>query len=223
VAILVVDDDAGLRKALRRVLVSQGFEVELASDGLEALETMRQRPFDLVVLDVMMPRRDGIDVCERLRAGGDQLPVLMLTARDAVRDRVTGLEAGADDYLVKPFANEELVARIRALLRRTHAGSDRLAFADLELDLLTRDARRGALEIVLSPLEFELLELFLRHPRQVLPRGLIYERVWGYDASLSSNTLDVFVGHLRRKLEADGGSRLIHTVRGIGFTLREIR
>jgi two-component system response regulator MprA len=221
VAILVVDDDAGLRRALRRVLVSQGFEVELAEDGLAALSRLRERRFDLVVLDVMMPGTDGIEVCERLRSDGAELPVLMLTARDAVRDRVTGLEAGADDYLVKPFANEELVARIRALLRRTGGGSERLSFADVELDLLTRDARRGGREIALSPIEFELLELFLRHPRQVLSRSLIYDRVWGYDASLSSNTLDVFVGHLRRKLEAGGETRLLHTVRGVGFTLRE--
>jgi two-component system response regulator MprA len=221
VAILVVDDDAGLRRALRRVLVSQGFEVELAEDGLAALSRLRERRFDLVVLDVMMPGTDGIEVCERLRSDGAELPVLMLTARDAVRDRVTGLEAGADDYLVKPFANEELVARIRALLRRTGGGSERLSFAGVELDLLTRDARRGGREIALSPIEFELLELFLRHPRQVLSRSLIYDRVWGYDASLSSNTLDVFVGHLRRKLEAGGEPRLLHTVRGVGFTLRE--
>ena len=220
-AILVVDDDAGLRKALRRVLTSQGFEVEVASDGSEALARLRARSFDLVVLDVLMPGSDGIEVCERLRAEGDELPVLMLTARDAVRDRVAGLEAGADDYLVKPFANEELVARVRALLRRTGAGSERLSFADLELDLLTRDAERGGREIELSSMEFELLEFFLRHPRQVLSRGLIYERVWGYDASLSSNSLDVFVGHLRRKLEAGGERRLIQTVRGVGFTLRE--
>ena len=221
VAILVVDDDAGLRRALRRVLVSHGFEVELAEDGSEALARLRARPFDLVVLDVMMPERDGIEVCERLRAAGDRLPVLMLTARDAVRDRVAGLEAGADDYLLKPFANEELVARIRALLRRAGAGAEKLAFADLELDLRTRDAKRGDRQIELSPREFDLLELFLRHPRQVLARGLIYDRVWGYDASLSSNSLDVFVGHLRRKLEAGGERRLIHTVRGVGFTLRE--
>ena len=220
-AILVVDDDAGLRRALRRVLVSSGFDVEIASDGADALARLRQKPFDLVVLDVMMPERDGIEVCERLRAQGDSLPVLMLTARDAVRDRVTGLEAGADDYLVKPFANEELVARVRALLRRAGGGTEAVAFADLQLDLLTRDARRGLREIELSPIEFQLLEFFLRHPRQVLARGLIYERVWGHDASLSSNTLDVFVGHLRRKLEADGEPRLIHTVRGVGFTLRE--
>ena len=219
--ILVVDDDAGLRKALRRVLVSHGFEVEVAEDGDQALARLGARSFDAVVLDVMMPGSDGIEVCERLRAAGDALPVLMLTARDAVRDRVAGLEAGADDYLVKPFANEELVARVRALLRRAGAGSERLAFADLELDLLTRDARRGPREIELTPIEFELLEFFLRHPRQVLARSLIYERVWGYDGSLSSNSLDVFVGHLRRKLEAGGERRLIQTVRGVGFTLRE--
>jgi two-component system response regulator MprA len=221
VAILVVDDDAGLRKALRRVLVSHGFEVELAIDGEDALSRLRARSFDLLVLDVMMPGRDGIEVCERLRSGGDQLPVLMLTARDAVRDRVAGLEAGADDYLVKPFANAELVARVRALLRRAGADSESIAFADLELDLLTRDARRGEREIELSRMEFELLEFLLRHPRQVLSRGFIYERVWGHDVSLSSNSLDVFVGHLRRKLEADGERRLIQTVRGVGFVLRD--
>ena len=220
-AILVVDDDAGLRRALRRVLASHGFEVEVAGDGTEALSRLRTRAYDLVVLDVMMPGEDGIEVCERLRAGGDRLPVLMLTARDAIRDRVAGLESGADDYLVKPFANEELVARVRALLRRSGGGGDTLAFSDLQLDLLTRDARRGEREIALSPIEFDLLEFLLRHPRQVLERALIYERVWGYDASLSSNSLDVFVGHLRRKLEAGGEPRLIHTVRGVGFTLRE--
>src|SRR5271154_4876337 len=223
-AILVVDDDRRLRNALRRVLVSNGFEVEVAGDGDEALGRLRAGSFDAVVLDVMMPGSDGMEVCEQLRAAGDQLPVLMLTARDAVRDRVAGLEAGADDYLVKPFANEELVARLRALLRRAAGGvteSANLAFADLELDLQTRDAHRGEREIELSPVEFELLEFFLRHPRQVLTRGLIYERVWGFDASLSSNSLDVFVGHLRRKLEAGGEQRLIQTVRGVGFTLRE--
>jgi two-component system response regulator MprA len=220
-SILVVDDDAALLRALRRVLVAHGFDVEVAENGTDALAQIRTRSFDAVVLDVMMPGSDGIEVCETLRRGGDALPVLMLTARDAVRDRVVGLEAGADDYLVKPFANEELVARIRALLRRSGAGVERLAFSDLELDLLTRDARRGGREIELSPIEFDLLEFFLRHPRQVLSRGLIYERVWGYDASLSSNSLDVFVGHLRRKLEAGGERRLIHTIRGVGFTLRE--
>jgi two-component system response regulator MprA len=221
VAILVVDDDAKLRDALRRVLASNGFEVEVAEDGNEALARLRTRAFDAVLLDVMMPGTDGIEVCERLRAAGDQLPVLMLTARDAIRDRVAGLEAGADDYLVKPFANEELVARVRALLRRAGGGTELLGFSDLELNLLTRDACRGGREIELSPIEFELLEFFLRHPRQVLTRSLIYERVWGHDASLSSNSLDVFVGHLRRKLEAGGERRLIQTVRGVGFTLRE--
>jgi two-component system, OmpR family, response regulator MprA len=220
-AILVVDDDTRLRNALRRVLESNGFEVEVAANGTEALGRLSARAFDAMVLDVMMPGSDGIDVCEQLRASGNELPVLMLTARDAVRDRVAGLEAGADDYLVKPFANEELVARVRALLRRAGAGSETIAFADLELDLLTRDARRGEREIELSATEFELLEFFLRHPRQVLARGLIYERVWGYDASLASNSLDVFVGHLRRKLEAGNERRLIQTVRGVGFTLRE--
>jgi two-component system, OmpR family, response regulator MprA len=221
VPILVVDDDAGLRRALRRVLVAHGFDVEVAEDGSRAIERVRNGGVDLVVLDVMMPGADGIEVCERLRAAGDSLPVLMLTARDAVRDRVAGLDAGADDYLVKPFANEELVARVRALLRRAAGATDRLAFGDLELDLQTRDAYRAGRPITLSPIEFELLELLLRHPRQVLPRRVIYERVWGYDASLSSNSLDVFVGHLRRKLEAEGEPRLIHTMRGVGFTLRE--
>ena len=221
-AILVVDDDARLRRAVRRVLVSQGFDVEVAEDGDAASGRLRTGSFDLVVLDVMMPGRDGIEVCERLRAEGDhQLPVLMLTARDAVRDRVAGLEAGADDYLVKPFANEELVARVRALLRRSGKGSQTVEFAGLELDLLTHDARRGTREIVLSPIEFQLLELFMVHPRQVLSRRVIYERVWGYDASLSSNSLDVFVGHLRRKLEAGGEARLIQTVRGVGYSLRQ--
>ena len=220
-AILVVDDDAGLRRALRRVLVAHGFDVEVASGGGEALDRLRTGGVDLVVLDVMMAGRDGIEVCERLRASGDSLPVLMLTARDAIRDRVAGLEAGADDYLVKPFANEELVARVRALLRRAGTPHDRLAFADLELDLGTRDAHRGGRSIALSKIEFEVLELLLRHPRQVLARRVMYERIWGYDASLSSNSLDVFIGHLRRKLEAGGEPRLIHTVRGVGFTLRE--
>jgi two-component system response regulator MprA len=220
-AILVVDDDTRLRRALKRVLVANGFAVEVAEDGSDALARLRAGSYDAVVLDVMMPGSDGIEVCERLRAAGDQLPVLMLTARYAVRDRVAGLEAGADDYLVKPFANEELVARLRALLRRTGRASETISFADLELDVLTRDAHRGSREIQLSRMEFDLLEFFLRHPRQVLARATIYERVWGYDASLSSNSLDMTVSHLRRKLEADGRPRLIQTVRGVGFMLRE--
>ncbi len=220
-AVLVVDDDAGLRRALERVLVAHGFAVEVAEDGADALARLKAGSFDAVVLDVMMPGSDGIEVCERLRASGDRLPVLMLTARYAVRDRVAGLEAGADDYLVKPFANEELVARLRALLRRAGGGSETIALADLELDLLTRDARRGSREIRLSRMEFDLLAFLLRHPRQVLARATIYERVWGYDASLSSNSLDMLISHLRRKLEADGEPRLIQTVRGVGFMLRE--
>jgi len=219
--ILVVDDDTRLRKALRRVLAANGFAVEVAADGSEALARLRTDSFDAVVLDVMMPGTDGIEVCETIRAAGDQLPVLMLTARHAVRDRVTGLEAGADDYLVKPFANEELVARLRALLRRTGRASETVCFSDLELDLLTRDARRGTREIQLSRTEFDVLEFFLRHPRQVLTRSTIYERVWGYDASLSSNSLDMVVSHLRRKLEAGGEPRLIQTVRGVGFMMRD--
>lgn len=216
----MVDDDAALRKALKRVLGSHGFVVEVAEDGDEALARLRASSFDAIVLDVVMPGSDGMEVCRRLRADHDQVPVLMLTARYAVQDRVVGLEAGADDYLTKPFANEELVARLRALLRRAGRGTERLSFDDLELDLLTRDARRGSREIRLSRIEFDLLELFLRHPRQVLSRSLIYERVWGYDGSLSSNSLDMFVSHLRRKLEEGGELRLIQTVRGVGFTLR---
>ncbi len=220
-AILVVDDDAGLRKALKRVLVAHGFAVEVAENGAEALACLRAGSFDAVVLDVMMPGSDGIEVCERLRAAGDQLPVLMLTARYGVRDRVAGLEAGADDYLVKPFANEELIARLRALLRRAGGSQNTASFADLQLDLLTRDARRGSREIELSRMEFDLLEFLLRHPRQVLARATIYERVWGYDASLSSNSLDMLISHLRRKLEVGGEPRIIQTVRGVGFMLRE--
>jgi two-component system, OmpR family, response regulator MprA len=220
-SILVVDDDASLRKALERVLASHGFAVEVAEDGDEAVARLRTHSFDAVVLDVVMPGRDGMDVCRRLRADGDQVPVLMLTARHAVPDRVAGLEAGADDYLVKPFANEELVARLRALLRRTDGGGETLSYGDLELDLLTRDARRGSREIQFSRIEFDLLEFFLRNPRQVLGRSVIYERVWGYDASLSSNSLDMFISHVRRKLEEDGEPRLVQTVRGVGFMLRE--
>jgi two-component system response regulator MprA len=219
--ILVVDDDVSLRTALERVLAACGFEVEVAESGDEALSVLRTRQFDAVVLDVVMPGRDGIEVCEALRRAGSQLPILMLTARDTIRDRVTGLEAGADDYLTKPFANDELVARLRALLRRASGHGERLAFGDLQLDLLTREALRGERAIQLSRVEYDLLEMFLRHPRQVLPRSVIYERVWGFDASLTSNSLDVIVGHLRRKLEAAGEPRLIQTMRGVGFALRE--
>lgn len=219
--VLVVEDDPSLRKALERVLVANGFDVVVAADGEEALALLRKRAFDVLVLDLVLPGRDGIEVCQILRRQGSQLPILMLTARDTVRDRVVGLEAGADDYLAKPFANDELVARVRALLRRGGSHGERLSFADLELDVPSREARRGKRPISLSRTEFELLELFLRHPRQVLSRSQIYQRIWGYDGSLTSNSLDVILGHLRRKLEAGGEPRLIHTVRGVGFALRE--
>ena len=220
-AILVVDDDAGLRRALRRVLVSQGFEVEVATGGDEALSRLREHTFDLVVLDVMMPGSDGIEVCERLRALGDRLPVLMLTARDAVRDRVTGLDAGADDYLLKPFANEELVARVRALLRRAGGDTDKLAFSDLELDLLTRDAWRGGRQIELSPIEFELLEFLLRNKNTAVTRDMIAREVWKEGTGTLTNTIDVYITLLRKKIERPDKRTLIHTVRGVGYALRE--
>jgi two-component system response regulator MprA len=221
--ILVVDDDAAVRDSLRRALQLEGYEVELAGDGAEALDRMAagQDP-DAVVLDVLMPRVDGLDVCRRLRAAGNGTPVLMLTARDEVSDRVAGLDAGADDYLVKPFALEELLARVRALLRRTNGSSDGvLSFADLQLDPGTREVSRGGRAIELTRTEFSLLELFLLNPRQVLTRSVIFERVWGYDFGLGSNSLDVYIGYLRRKLEQRGEPRLIQTVRGVGYALRE--
>ncbi|NUT95907.1 MAG: response regulator transcription factor [Saccharothrix sp.] len=225
--ILVVDDDRAVRESLRRSLQFNGYQVDLAGDGQQALEAVvAQRP-DAMVLDVMMPRLDGLEVCRRLRSTGDDLPILVLTARDAVSDRVSGLDAGADDYLPKPFALEELLARLRALLRR--AAADAAAesagtvfkFADLELDPNTRDVRRGDRPISLTRTEFALLELFLAHPKQVLTRGRILEDVWGYDFPTSGNALEVYVGYLRRKTEADGEPRLLHTVRGVGYVLRE--
>jgi len=221
--ILVVDDDAAVRDALRRSLAYNGYEVELANDGAEALAVLAQRRPDAVVLDVMMPRVDGLEACRRLRAAGDDVPVLVLTARDSVADRVAGLDAGADDYLPKPFALEELLARLRALLRRTRRdGSEgALRFADLTLDLGTRDVRRGAREIRLTRTEFALLELLMRHPRQVLTRERILEDVWGFDFPTTANSLEVYVGYLRRKTEADAELRLVHTVRGVGYVLRE--
>jgi two-component system, OmpR family, response regulator MprA len=221
--ILVVDDEAAVRDALRRALRLEGYEVELAADGAEALRRLEQgaQP-DAVLLDVLMPGVDGLEVCRRLRRSGSRLPVLMLTARAEVSDRVAGLDAGADDYLAKPFALQELLARVRALLRRSGGGEDGvLRFADLELDPGTREVRRGGEEIELTRTEFSLLELFLRNPRQVLTRSLIFERVWGYDFGAGSNSLDVYIGYLRRKTEAAGGPRLIHTVRGVGYALRE--
>jgi two-component system response regulator MprA len=222
--ILVVDDERALRDSLRRALALEGYEVELAADGEEALDRLGSRELepDAIVLDVLMPRLDGLEVARRLRRAGNQTPILMLTARDQVDDRVAGLDAGADDYVVKPFALEELFARVRALLRRAGAeGDEALRFADLELDPATRDVRRGDDRIELTRTEFALLELFLRNPRQVLTRSLIFERVWGYDFGLSSNSLDVYIGYLRRKTEAAGKPRLIQTVRGVGYALRE--
>src|SRR5215470_14266573 len=223
--ILVVDDDRAVRDSLRRSLEFNGYTVELATDGQQALDVVAgQRP-DAMVLDVMMPRLDGLEVCRRLRGAGDDLPILVLTARDAVSDRVSGLDAGADDYLPKPFALEELLARLRALLRRRVPGDNAtpstLRFTDLELDLGTRDVRRGSRPITLTRTEFSLLELLMRHPRQVLTRGRILEEVWGYDFPTSGNALEVYVGYLRRKTEATGEPRLIHTVRGVGYALRE--
>ncbi len=221
--ILVVDDDSAVRESLRRALKLEGYEVELAADGDAALERLgSDTEPDAVVLDVMMPGTDGLDVCRTLRASGNRLPVLMLTARGAVDDRVAGLDAGADDYLVKPFALDELFARLRALLRRRGGEeAETLRFADLELDAATREVRRAGEPIELTRTEFALLELFLRNPKQVLTRSVIYERVWGYDFGFGSNSLDVYIGYLRRKTESGGGGRLIHTVRGVGYALRE--
>jgi two-component system, OmpR family, response regulator MprA len=219
-----VDDEAAVRESLERSLRFEGYEVVVAGDGAEALERVRENRPDAVVLDLLMPRVDGLEACRRLRARGDDLPVLLLTARDAVADRVSGLDVGADDYLVKPFALEELLARLRALLRRataTAGGGGTLAFADLSLELPTREVRRGDRRIVLTRTEFALLELFLRHPRQVLTRAILLEKVWGFDFETSSNSLEVYVGHLRRKTEAGGEPRLLHTVRGVGYVLRE--
>ena len=221
--LLVVDDEPAVRDALRRALSLEGYDVELAEDGAEALAAAARTLPDAILLDVLMPGLDGLAVCRRLRAQGDAVPVLMLTARAEVSDRVAGLDAGADDYLPKPFALEELLARVRALLRRSDpaAGDGALRFADLELDPATREVRRSERPIELTRTEFNLLELFLRNPRQVLPRSLVYERVWGYDFGATTNALDVYIGYLRRKTEAGGEPRLIQTVRGVGYALRE--
>ncbi len=221
--ILVVDDEPAVREAIERALRLDGYDVALAADGAEALLAVAARSPDAMVLDVLMPQVDGLQVCRRLRGGGDRLPILMHTARDAIGDRVGGLDAGADDYLVKPFALEELLARLRALLRRTGTNGNgaSLRFADLTMDTRTREVQRGGRAIELTRTEFHLLELFLRNPRQVLTRSIIFERVWGYDFGPSSNSLEVYVGYLRRKTEAGGEPRLIHTVRGVGYALRE--
>lgn len=224
--ILVADDDPAVRDSLRRSLAFNGYEVSTASDGQEALDLVRDSRPDLLLLDVNMPILDGLETCRRLRAAGDDLPVLMLTARVEVGDRVLGLDVGADDYLAKPFALEELLARIRALLRRSRPLSEDatdhvLRFTDLELDLHARAARRGGRDVQLTRTEFELLAVLMQHPRRVLSRELILDEVWGYDFPTSANSLEVYVGYLRRKTEAGGEPRLIHTVRGVGYVLRE--
>jgi two-component system response regulator MprA len=221
--ILVVDDEPAVREAVERALRLDGYDVVLAGDGGEALERLAEAAPDAVVLDVLMPGVDGLALCRRMRLHGDRTPVLMLTARDSVSDRVAGLDAGADDYLLKPFALDELLARVRALLRRAMPGTDSgpLRFADIELDPVAHEVRRGQRLIDLTRTEFLLLELFLRHPRQVLTRSIIFENVWGYDFGPSSNSLEVYMGYLRRKTEAGGEPRLLRTVRGVGYVLRE--
>jgi two-component system, OmpR family, response regulator MprA len=220
--VLVTDDERSVRSAVRRALTLEGYRVSEAEDGAKALESIaRDRP-DAVVLDVMMPELDGLEVCRALRDSGDSMPVLMLTARDEIDQRVKGLDAGADDYLVKPFALEELLARLRALLRRSAPDDEGvLRFAELELDLNLYEARVDGASLKLTRTEFALLELFLRHPRQVLPRSMINERVWGYDFGPGSNSLGVYVGYLRKKLSEVGARELIQTVRGVGYILRE--
>ncbi len=225
--VLVVDDDRAVRESLRRSLEFNGYAVSLASDGAEALATIAGQLPDALVIDVMMPRLDGIETTRALRTAGNDLPILVLTARDSVGDRVEGLDAGADDYLTKPFALEELLARLRALLRRVHApgpdGLDEevLSFSDLTLNLATREVWRGDRQIELTRTEFTLLEMFLHRPRRVLDRSFILEDVWGYDFPTTANSLEVYVGYLRRKTEAEGEPRLIHTVRGVGYVLKE--
>jgi two-component system, OmpR family, response regulator MprA len=225
VRILVVDDDRAVRESLRRSLAFNGYTVDLAQDGQEALEMITSDRPDALVLDVMMPRMDGLQVCRHLRSTGDDLPILVLTARDSVSERVAGLDAGADDYLPKPFALEELLARMRALLRRTafddNTETAALTFADLSLDPMTREVTRGERHISLTRTEFSLLEMLIANPRRVLTRSRILEEVWGFDFPTSGNALEVYVGYLRRKTEAEGEPRLIHTVRGVGYVLRE--
>jgi two-component system response regulator MprA len=225
--VLVVDDDHAVRESLRRSLEFNGYAVSLAGDGAEALASIAGHPPDALVIDVMMPRLDGIETTRALRSAGNDLPILVLTARDSVGDRVEGLDAGADDYLTKPFALEELLARLRALLRRAHPADgtgepdEVLAFSDLTLDVATREVVRGGRPIELTRTEFALLEMFMRRPRRVLERSFILEEVWGFDFPTTANSLEVYVGYLRRKTEAAGEPRLIHTVRGVGYVLKE--
>ncbi len=220
--LLVVDDDPRITDLVRRIFAYEGYSVAIAASGQQALDRTLERPPDLIVLDIMLPGLDGLEVARRLREAGDNVPILMLTARDSVANRVEGLTVGADDYLVKPFAPEELVARVKALLRRSQAERHEvLRYLDVELDTGTRVAHRGAREIELSPTEYELLSLFLRRPRQVLTREIIMDRIWGLEFEGSSNILEVYVGYLRAKLEAEGEPRLIHTIRGVGYVFRE--
>ncbi|MCF4006761.1 response regulator transcription factor [Corynebacterium uropygiale] len=224
--VLVVDDEQAVRESLRRSLSFNGYEVELAEDGVEALKVISQQQPDLIILDVMMPKMDGLEVCRTLRSTGYDRPILILTAKDGVSERVAGLDAGADDYLPKPFALEELLARVRSLLRRAAADSvsnnkEELVFEDLRLNPETRDVFRGERAISLTRTEFTLLELLMQNPRRVLPRSTLLEEVWGYDFPTSGNALEVYIGYLRRKTEADNEPRLIHTVRGVGYVLRE--
>ena len=225
--ILVVDDDRAVRDSLRRSLEFNGYTVDIAADGAEALARVPQVNPDAIIMDVMMPRLDGLEATRALRNAGNDVPILVLTARDAVSDRVDGLDAGADDYLAKPFALEELLARVRALLRRTvpipgeQPFEPPLEFADLSLDIATRDVTRDGRALSLTRTEFALLELFLRRPKRVLERSFILEEVWGFDFPTTANSLEVYVGYVRRKLEAEGESRLLHTVRGVGYVLRE--
>ncbi|CAQ04505.1 response regulator transcription factor [Corynebacterium urealyticum] len=226
--ILVVDDDPAVRESLRRSLIFNGYSIVLAADGEEALAKVQSERPDMVILDVMMPKLDGLEVCRELRSQGEDTPILLLTARDSVSERVAGLDAGADDYLTKPFALEELLARTRSLVRRAARPAavdtqqiEILKFEDLELDPATRDVTRGGRQISLTRTEFALLELLLRNPRKVLSRTTILEDVWGYDFPTSGNALEVYIGYLRRKTEADGEPRLIQTVRGVGYVLRE--
>ena len=227
--LLVVDDEQAVRESLRRSLRFNGYEVLTANDGLEAVETVRAENPELVILDVMMPNMDGLEVCRTLRSEGWDRPILVLTARDGVSDRVSGLDAGADDYLPKPFALEELLARVRSLVRRAAADSiaaeapveSKLSFEDLELDADTREVSRGGRAISLTRTEFALLQLLMENPRKVLSRSKILEEVWGYDFPTSGNALEVYIGYLRKKTEGEGDARLIHTVRGVGYVLRE--
>jgi two-component system response regulator MprA len=221
--ILVVDDEPAVQSALSRALSLEHYEVAQAADGREALERLGAAAYEAVILDIAMPRMDGLEVCRRLREGGDSTPVLMLTARGEVDDRVAGLDAGADDYLVKPFALRELLARVRALLRRAgeeEGAAETLVFEDLRVEVRAHEAWRGERVLELTRTEFLLLEMFMRHPRQVLSRSVIFEQVWGYDFGSSSNSLGVYMGYLRRKTEVGEEPRLLHTVRGVGYVLR---